>query len=350
MLDKIKTYYGDHPFAFEKRAEASINVLEHINDVLDSFSQRKKNTYPDLILDVYGLLQSLFVGIDALYDLAIGSTQYKYHVNINQNPVLRKLKFIRNDIVGHPTHRTYDDGSYGFSMIEEDKINRERMSYVTYVVSKKETKTIQSEVIFKELIDQYMVEKDKMIEELGIYLENSDEPSSCVSETFSLLKRTLLEQQQENELERLEKLFIKEQKITPDSQHRFLWRIGLIRLLYSWKEDYFKDYIVYLIKQQTSKLYEIACHIYEVKPQKIHIPVPKVLAQFYRFVRKVSQAQDYLNYLTDGDHPLFKTDIEALKRLNKSKSIDKLLSWLNEQTDQKRIYLIGQSLKSYRKK
>ncbi|MFP4178043.1 MAG: hypothetical protein ACLFTZ_04685, partial [Acholeplasmataceae bacterium] len=153
------------------RAQASFHMLAHVDDMIDAFRTNESKDHGNVLLDVFGLLQGLFVAIDALYDLAIGLTSYKYHINVNQNDVLHELKFVRNDIVGHPTHRTYHDGGTGFSMIDMDSLSRGRMTYRTYVY-KRNALDIQTRTLrFIELIEAYLKEKDAVLAGLYNYLD-----------------------------------------------------------------------------------------------------------------------------------------------------------------------------------
>ncbi len=350
ILTELKTYIENHPFAFQKRAEAAFEILSHIDDMFDSYLKRKNEAVADVLLDVYGLMQTLFVGVDALYDLGIGMTQYKYHININQNPVLRKLKYIRNDIVGHPTHRTYDDGAYGFSVIDESKMTRQHLHYVTYIVDKRETKTIEQNVNLPLLVTQYQTEKNRILEELHAYMNHKTERYNSVNLAYALVNKTLIEQSTLEDVDILRSTFIKEQNISDNPMHRVIWRFELLKTLFDWKDLIYQPLIDYLKKQQAYKVYTMICDIYDIKAERVHIPVPKVLAQFYKFLKKVPDALKYLDHIIDSDHPLYEKEIEILRTLNKQKSLDALLNWLLSLTDENKKYLVGQSFKLYRKK
>src|SRR5690606_13891944 len=91
------------------RANAAVSALGHVDAMIEDFKLREGISRADILLDVFGLLQGLFVGIDAMYQLSFTTTKYKYHININMNKNLKELKYLRNDVVGHPTNRNYED-------------------------------------------------------------------------------------------------------------------------------------------------------------------------------------------------------------------------------------------------
>ncbi|MFH0767675.1 MAG: hypothetical protein V1920_06250, partial [Bacillota bacterium] len=156
-LDNLKQYVSetekDNRNSHGYRATSSFLMLEHVDLMIDRYQKEKQTEQGAILLDVFGLLQGFFVAIDALYDLAIGLTQYKYHVNINANSALHELKFIRNDIVGHPTHRTYDDGATGFSILSMENLSKESLTYKTYIYEKNKMEVITKDVLFQPLID-----------------------------------------------------------------------------------------------------------------------------------------------------------------------------------------------------
>lgn len=349
-LKIIKDTYEKQPFAFQKRASASLHILDRIDDVLASFSKRKSVATPDILLDVYGLFQSLFVGIDALYDLVIGTTQYKHHININSNPVLRELKYIRNDIVGHPTHRTYDDGMYGFSMIRESDLTRETLIYDTYIVSKKETITKSKTICFKELINNFIAEKNIILDDLVQFINSKPKQNNLVGLTYSLLNKALLDEYNLIDLETISDAYAHEYDDDIDDNHRFVWRLQLLNKLFEWQNRDWEEYVNYLRKYQAYKLYEIACDINEISLEKIHIPIPKVLVQFYHFLRKHPYQLHLLDNLADVHHPLFQSDVEQLLSLHPPKQVIRLLKWLLSFEDGDYVQMIGTSLKAYKKK
>lgn len=344
-IDKLKKdERNSHGF----RAASSFLMLEHVDLMIDHYVHEKQTEKGAVLLDIFGVLQGLFVAIDALYDLAIGLTQYKYHININQNPVLHELKYIRNDIVGHPTHRTYPNGGTGFSMFAHDELTKEKITYKTYIYSKNKLDIQKKDVHFKTLFDQYHIEKDKILEDVYAYMTHTETKTQLPEKIFTLYETLSLEQ-----LKHIEEDFRAIYELKDDSSHRFLWRASLLRKCILWQSDDqdIKQLILYISKLQASKLYDMALDLEKRRGQDLYTPIPKVLFGFYKFIRKhEAVALDYLEHLRDFSHPLYQEDIQALYDLNPSKDAEKCLNFLKVQNDPDHAYLIGSILRAYRPK
>ncbi len=330
------------------RAAASFSMLEHIDLMIDRYLREPQSEKGAILLDVFGMLQGLFVAIDALYDLAIGLTQFKYHINVNSNPVLHELKYIRNDIVGHPTNRTYPSGGTGFSMLSAGHLSKEKFSYHTYVFEKNKLDIQTKDVFVKPLLDQYIVEKNRILKDILNYLTHT-EAKTNIPENIAILYETL-------NLESLNKIkddFIKEYQIDQDSSHRFLWRTSLVEACIFWHEGdvELNQMVEYFAKVQVEKMYEIALDLENRKGMDLYTPLPRILLSFYKFIRKNERyAVELLRNIHDFKHPLRDSDLMALFSLNPPKDAYKLLTFLKDQTDEKKAYMIGSALKAYRPK
>ena len=82
--------------------KSSIHVLNNTKNIISQYQNIDFS-----MINLYGLFQYLFISIDALYDLAYAITNNKWAININNNPKLRDIKYIRNDCIGQPTYRQY---------------------------------------------------------------------------------------------------------------------------------------------------------------------------------------------------------------------------------------------------
>lgn len=351
-LEKLKTFViaeqQKQENAHGKRAMSAFDMLENVDLMIQRYLSEPQQQKGAILLDVFGLMQGLFVAIDALYDLAIGLTSYKYHININKNKTLRQLKFIRNDIVGHPTHRTYEHGGTGFSILRQSPLNKDKIIYDTYIYQKgKESMTTQ-EVSFKPLIEAYMDEKAIMLDDLYGYLANQDgsaELSKLCFRLYEMLDLDILNQ--------VVKMFIEKYGLSKDSKHRFLWRADLLKTLIHWHEDdeELNGFILYMAKFQASKLYDIALKSAKQFGQDLYTKLPDILIHFYRFIRSHElTAYPLLENVHDTDHPLYKADVQALLSLKPNKDAEKLLRFLLAQTDEVKAFLIGSTLREYRKK
>lgn len=351
-LDALKS----HVIAMEKngknsssyRAAASFSMLEHIDLMVHRYLKEPQTEKGAILLDVFGMLQGLFVAIDALYDLAIGLTQFKYHVNVNSNPVLHELKYIRNDIVGHPTNRTYPSGGTGFSMLSPGHLSKEKFSYHTYVFEKNQLEIKTKDVLLKPLLDQYLVEKDRILKDILNYLTHTEVKTSIPEQIADLYQTLNLES-----LHEVTKQFMKEYNIEKESNHRFIWRASLVETCILWHEGdvELNQMVEYFAKVQVEKIYSIALDLENRKGMDLYTPLPNILLSFYKFIRKNERyAVELLKNIHDFKHPLRDSDLMALFSLNPSKDAYKLLSFLKEQTDENKAYLIGSTLKAYRPK
>lgn len=330
------------------RAVSSFSMLEHVDLMIERYLHEPQEEKGAILLDVFGMLQGLFVAIDALYDLAIGLTQYKYHINVNSNPTLHELKYIRNDIVGHPTHRTYPNGGMGFSILSTEHLSKEKFSYHTYVFEKNKLDVNTKDVFVKPLLDAYKVEKKKILDDILVFLKHEASKTDIPEELYTLFETLNLDK-----LSEIETLFRKEYALSEDSNHRFLWRVGLLKKIILWHEDdvVLNDFVSYMGKVQVAKLYEIALDMENRKGLDLYPPIPRVLSSFYKFIRaNETHALNLLKNLHDQKHPLFQSDVLALMSLNPNKEAYQLLSFLRRQSDEQKVYLIGSILRSYRPK
>lgn len=351
-LNGIKKYIDkldkDHQNSHTYRAMSSFEMIENIDLMIDRYLDQVQTEKGAILLDVFGLLQGLFVAIDALYDLAIGLTQYKYHININSNPVLHELKYIRNDIVGHPTHRTYNNGGMGFSILKSDKVSKDKIVYQTFIYQKNEMEVKEKEVIFKPLLEHFRAEKKQILQEIYQYLVHSETKTDIPEKLF-----TLYETLNEDLLYEIEEDFRKTYALDESSKHRFFWRAGLLKTLIDWHEqdDDYDQLIFYMSKVQVSKMYEMALDMEHRKGQDLYTEIPSLLYKFYKFIRRHEKdALKLLSYLHDKDHPLHQGDLVALLAMNPPKEVYKLLMFLRQQKSEEKVFLIGSALRAYRPK
>jgi hypothetical protein len=348
LKEYVKETRKDEQSAHGYRAQSSFSMLEHVDLMIKRYVSEDQVEKGAILLDVFGVLQGLFVAIDALYDLAIGLTQYKYHVNVNSNPTLHELKYIRNDIVGHPTHRTYPNGGMGFSILSTEHLSKDSFSYHTYIFEKNNLEVKTKDVYIKPLFIAYEEEKNNILNDIYRYLTHIETKTNIPEDLYSLYETLNLDL-----LEEIILKFRKEYELDENSSHRFLWRADLLKLLINWDEEdkELKQMVFYMSKFQASKMYEIALDLENRKGADLFTAIPDLLHAFYKFVRKNEKvALPLLKNLHDYNHPLFHSDLAALLSLNPSKDAAKLLRFLKHTNEEPKAYLIGSALKSYRPK
>jgi hypothetical protein len=318
-------------------------MLENVDLMVDRYFKFEAFEKGDILLKVFGLLQALFVGVDSLYDLSIGITANKYYININQNKIMHQLKYIRNDIVGHPTNRTYDQGKIGFSILDLDQLTNENLKYKTYVYDKNVIDTVFQDVSIAKLIRAYHLEKDVLLKDLLVFLK-TDVGGTILPELIFDLYQT----RQMHLLEKIEKTFYDVYGVK-NPNHRLIWRLNLVKVCFKWHEEdlELETFVNYILSTQIIKLYKIALDLDRRRLNLPYAKVPKILSATYKFLDKNHDLLPYLENLHDFDHPLHKHDVNVLLSHTESPYVIKLLNFLNNQTDETKVYLIGSTIKAF---
>ncbi|MFA5474315.1 MAG: hypothetical protein WC225_02140 [Acholeplasmataceae bacterium] len=344
----LKTQIEPEPNSHISRAQSALQMIENVDLMIDQYFQQNNKEKGAILLAVFGLLQGFFVGIDALYDLAIGLTRYKYHININKNPILHELKYIRNDIVGHPTHRTYPKGGTGFSLFKTDEIKLDQITYKTYLYEKNKVEIKERTIVFQTLMKHYQKEKNNIIHDLYQYVQVDTLTTTIPEQLF-----TLFETLNRSLLKKIVAEFTNKYQLSPNSNHRFCWRARLLEKLIDWDSSNLElqSLILYMAKVQVTKMYDIALGLEKRQGVDLYPSLPPLLQRFYKFIRKhEKQALHYLTYLHDYNHPLRRSDLQALIDLNPDEGIKTILKSMLEETDEDKVYLIGSTFKNYRPK
>jgi len=330
------------------RAESSFSMLSLVDLMIEKYLEPSESNSGSILLEVFGILQGLFVAIDALYDLALGLTKFKYHINVNSNKTLHELKYIRNDIVGHPTNRTYPNGGTGFSILSTNDLTKEKISYKTYIFEKNKMQEKHKDVYIKTLFEAYYIERNVILKDIYNYLNHLDHQTQIPENIYEIYETLNLEK-----LLEVKNDFIKEYDLDENSSHRFLWRVSLLEKLINWEENDsdLSLFILYMSKLQASKLYDISLDMEKRVGKDLYTPIPKILESFYRFLRNdENKLLPLLNNLHEYSHPLYESDINAMISYSNNDDVTKLLNFLKSQIDDKKAYLIGSTLRLYRPK
>jgi hypothetical protein len=334
------------------KIKSCIQVLRQGEGIIDAFLKQQHVTdKSDVLMHIFGLLQNLFVSIDALYDLTKLTMSNKFAVNVNQNKNLRELKYIRNDIVGHPTHRTYSTGGVGFSLFSVPETTMNVITYETHFFKQKAHETFKHHIVTNELIDDYHAESRNIIHEICIHLQKETykpELSMLARQFFDGIQ---LESFDQNLLSMIQDLFQKNHDISKESHNRLLWRIELLNTLDKWRETDIekRDFIQYMKEEQAYKIYEMTSNLESVEPQFVKINHPDLLVSFFRFIKEDQRREKYVQYLKTYDHPYHRADLDELLEDSKNNiRVRKLLTWLERQTSEHRVFLIGSALEKYK--
>ena len=146
----------------------SVSTLKVNEDIIGFFFNTIEKNYSkdEACLRLYGLLQALFVSIDSIYTLSVSLTNSKNFVRINDNKILRELKYIRNDVVGHPTNRIVSHNVV-YCILNPSDITKYSFKYHIYFDIEDKIR----EVSFLDVIYNYYSEAYKLLESLYNYQE-----------------------------------------------------------------------------------------------------------------------------------------------------------------------------------
>jgi hypothetical protein len=345
----LKFYLEQKNFA----VASAISALETTNEIQKSYFKDTSNLeLSDYVMRLYALLQGLFVSIDSLYALSLSLTKSKNFININNNKDLRQLKYIRNDVVGHPSNRVLNSDVLAYCILDNSSITLDKFSYRIYTKDEVSIK----EVNVLEILSSYYKEANSLLDEL-YKISSSDKNKTKLESLISLvLDDYFLDREY---LKSFEHFIDEYKKLYPSSkkeQHRILWRHNLIEKLSSHniKNEEEKNTINYCIGLELIKIYEL---VYKNKYKVDTIKrTPMYISSFYRFLNKNKSLYSYLEYLSDSDHPLFLSSLKNLRTEAANKKIFGAVNYLDmilkaySLSDMDFVYALALPIKEYKKK
>ena len=304
---------------------AAIKALDTTNEIQKAYFKNTENLErEDYILRLYALLQGLFVSIDSLYSLALTLTKSKSYININDNISLRQLKYIRNDVVGHPSNRVLNSDVLAYCILDDESIDLNGFSYRIYTPDE----VIEKNVDINTILEAYYKEANSLLDELYSIAKNDLSKSKLETYISKVVDDYYLGYDYISSLED----FINEYKMiyknAKREQHRIIWRYELIKSLTDYgKNDFEKDISCYCIGIEIIKIYElifgIPCKIDNKKS------LPDGIAFFYRFINKNKDLSSMLDYLVDTSNPLFSKTINKLKNYAAKKGFKAASNYLD---------------------
>ncbi|HHU56391.1 MAG TPA: hypothetical protein GXZ48_06870 [Acholeplasmataceae bacterium] len=339
-------------FAYEM-AKTSCHMLENMNLLAikyrNSYSKQKTNS--DKLLLLFGILQGLFVAIDSLYTIGKTTNVNKIFLNINQNDSLRAIKHIRNDVVGHPTHRYFED-SIGFCTLDLDHINGSEIKYLVYVERNGEIIINEKKVDLLDVIDDYYLEcNDILLQNIELFDIKNRNIKIDISSLVSLLGYRFNNSIKDYDL--LSKIYLRYQELFPKAKrNRVKWRLDLIEFLFDYHEE--NEYLNYLTILEIFKLYNL---LYQLEKQiNRHISFKFVkFEKHHEFTKlrmklnKIKKNNFDKNILHDSNHPLYLEHMNLIVRsFSNDDEVKNLITWIKKQLDENNsqmLYLIGSELK-----
>ena len=351
LKNKIKQGEENHA-----QYKASINALELNNEIMAYFEKTKDGEAPagECLSRVYSLLQTLFVSIDALYSINVLLTKKKNNININQNRQLRELKYIRNDVVGHPVKRIFDNDEVGFCILKKNDISKKSFKYHIYF----EDTIKKREVIVNSLIDSYYEEANKFLERIVNYKEDNNE------EIFNKIKRIAIKLQADEEIKeeilQLRSLYISKYPQQAKTDVRFMWRVEMLMKLRTFinnNDKEVKEIINYATGYQLTRLSELILP-FDAITDKNTVPnklrEPKGLAQIDKICQNNPILEEAVKNIHDMTHPLFSAGLDKLiAACNKDTPYAlKYLTLIKQFKDQQEsdvVYCLGVVIKNHRR-
>ena len=324
--------------------KSSLETLKNVNLIIDSYLESETDENARMLLNIFGMLQALFVGVDALYGLSYGVTNKKWSVNVNNNPELREIKYVRNDVVGHPTKRLYSDNKIGYCDLDLEKTTYFELVYKIAIPSDNSEDITNHTVNLKKTIESYNLESSKVLDEIykRMLLENNINNEYFSEYAYSLYKDYKVWVKNYDTLSKIKDKYIKAYNLDRSSHDRFLWRLSQLEELFRWDEAEHNDILIYLIYYIIEKLYRMCKEIDELDFSNIVLSysVPKKVKDYVDFVRKYNIDE---TILSDNFHPNFMPLLDKMNELaNKNRAILKINEmFIKNKDNQMRVYLLG---------
>lgn len=303
---------------------AALKALDITNEIQKAYFNKTDDlTKADNILRLYALLQGLFVSVDSLYSLALTLTKSKSYININNNMALRQLKYIRNDVVGHPSNRVLNSEVLAYCILDDNSIDINGFSYKIYTPDE----IIEKNVDINIILEAYYKEANSLLDEL--YSIAKTDLNKTKLETY--IKKAVDDYYLNLDYFKSLDDFIAEYKNiyknAKREQHRIIWRYELINELKNCgTKDYEKEIINYCIGIEIIKIYELIFGTKYIIENKKNVPVS--IGNFYRFLNKNKELYYMLDYLIDTSHPLFLKTILKIKTIAYKKGFKEAVNYL----------------------
>ncbi len=297
-------------------------------------------------LRLYGLLQGLFVAIDSLYALAYALTKSKTFININQNQKLRELKYIRNDVVGHPSNRVFDEKILGYCIFKKEDISNDSFKYYIYVGKEIEEKVIKIE----DLYENYYTESNRLLSNIYNICVNNKENTFFNDYVMRLYNTFYQTYTYKEELKKLEIEFKKVFNNNDIKVNRLAWRISLIHELekYNNQTKDIEELKEYALAYEINKVCELSASKdinFEIK-----MPLPRLLKSVFKFLNKNIDSHQYIQNIHDYSHPLFKSSLEQLIFKSEQEKFIYASTYFHflKELDNDLVYCFGILIKSYK--
>ena len=352
--NKIDRFDFDYYFVRKNYQMASaIKALAVSNDIQEAYYMNYNvSNKKECILRLYALLQGLFVSIDSLYALSNAIAGGKSIININNNQYLRNLKYVRNEVVGHPSSKQFGYPKPAYCILDTDSVTMDTFKYGIYSYDGVKTK----EIDINELLISYYKEANNLLDELyQISIKHNE--TSVLKE---YIKKVLDDYYRTGHyINSLNKFIDKYKEIYPNSkreQHRIIWRYELILKLAAIDNDNkdLNELVFYCIGLELNKMFKL---IYGCDyNHRADFQLPQTVISLYRFLNRNSDYVPYIEYLKDSDHPLYYESLKyvyegvSLKKMEKAMDYIGFLLALFKGEEHDLLYALGLPITEYKKK
>ena len=327
IINEQKIDKFDYDFYIKNKnykVASALKALDATNEVQKAYFKAGDLAKEDYILRLYALLQALFVSIDSLYSLTLSLAKSKDYININNNPKIRTLRYIRNDVVGHPANRILDSKDESYCILDTDSVSLDSFSYTIYSYDDAVVKTIN----VKELLDAYYDEANTLLDSLY-----NDSKKDLNKNKLEILISSALDkfEQKRDFYNDLNDFIIEYKKIykNPSSiTHRVLWRYETINLINNIDTncDKEKEFYNYIIGVLITKIYSLVTgKVYSF----YRINLPDYVRGFYRFLNKNSSMAEIVHNLLDSENPYFLSSLKRLKKEAMNKCFIDAINYLD---------------------
>lgn len=286
---------------------ASLGALETTNEIAKCFIDNrdealKKNEH---IMRLYALLQGLFVSIDSLYALTIALTKSKNYININNNKNIRQIKYIRNDIVGHPSNRILGSNTLAYCILDDSSIDAYHFTYNIYSTDG----IIAKDIYLDDLLEAYYAESNNLLKHLYELSKNSTNKRRITSNVALMVDTYLMGGDYTSLLNDVITKYKHKYPNATNETNRVLWRYSLIEALENLQLNNKEEYELanYCIGLELAKIYKLITD----KDYSFKRKLPRYVSAVYKFFKQTSN-KDYISNLADSDNPIYKLTLKNM--------------------------------------
>lgn len=330
---------------------AALSALETTNEIQKSYYSLEDKEASFNVLKLYALLQSLFVSVDSLYALAFSLTKSKSFINLNKNQILRELKYIRNDVVGHPANRMYNSSTLSYCILDAKSVTRNTFSYDIYSGQGVERRCID----INQLVQSFYEESNALLTELYTLAKSEEKNNKLANLSLELFNSFDMNGNYLKLLEQLKQEYASLYPNANSNQHRFLWRVEMIERLLSFSSENedIKELVSYCVGLEIIKIYQLFSG--KNYPLQLRRRPPFLVSSMYRFLKNNKSALVHIDKITDMKHPLMKASLQSLLQLALRKNAKGAIQYLEvlknlyEKQEDDLLYAMSLPLKEYKK-